>query len=195
MLIQVSSGQGPKECEYACYRVYQEFLKEFKGLDVVSINKSHKNCLKSVVFYSEKDLSSLEGTIQWICESPFRKHHKRKNWFVDVSILKEEKGIKNQNDIKYEVFRSQGKGGQNVNKVSTAIRAIHISTGVSVVSQDQRSQLQNKKIAYVRLMQKIDEVSSSINKDIHYENWNEHNLLKRGLPLRVYKGMKFQRIK
>lgn len=195
MLIQVSSGQGPKECEYACYKVYQEFLKEFKELDVVSINKSDKDCLKSVIFYSEKDLSSLEGTIQWICESPFRKHHKRKNWFVDVSVLKEEWGIKNQNDIKYEVFRSQGKGGQNVNKVSTAIRAIHIPTRVSVISQDQRSQLQNKKVAYVRLMQKIHEISSSMNKDIHYENWHEHYLLKRGSPLRVYKGMKFQKVK
>lgn len=195
MLIQVSSGQGPKECEYACYLVYKEFLKEFKDLDIVSINQSDKDCLKSIVFYSEIDSSSLEGTIQWICESPFRKHHKRKNWFVDVSILKEEFMVKNQNEIRYEVFRSQGKGGQNVNKVSTAVRAIHISTGISVISQDHRSQIQNKKIAYLRLMQKINQTSLSINHDIHYENWNEHNLLKRGSPQRVYKGMKFQRVK
>lgn len=196
MLIQISSGHGKgiKECEYACCLLYKELLKEFSSLEVVSTHYSNKECLKSAIFYTEKDLSFLEGTVQWICQSPYRPHHKRKNWFIDVSIIKEDIKIDNTNDIRYEVFRNSGKGGQNVNKVSTAIRAIHIPTGIVTVSMDQRSQLQNKKIAYLRLLEKIDETSSSINKSIHYLNWVKHNQIERGNPIRVYKGMKFIRI-
>lgn len=196
MLIQISAGQGsPKECELACYLFYKELLTEFPNLEVVSTNFSDKQCLKSAVFYSEKDLSFLEGSVQWICQSPFRENHKRKNWFINVSILQEKFRFDKDDDIRYEAFRSSGKGGQNVNKVSTAIRAIHIPTGISVVSMDQRSQIQNKKIAYLRLMKKIDEKNSSINKVIQYENWNKHNQLKRGSPIRIYKGLNFEREK
>ena len=195
MLIQISAGQGsPKECELACYLFCKELLTEFPDLEVVSTNFSDKKCLKSAVFYSEQDLSFLEGSVQWICQSPFRENHKRKNWFIDVSILQDKFRFDKDDDIRYEAFRSSGKGGQNVNKVSTAIRAIHIPTGISVVSMDQRSQIQNKKIAYLRLMKKIDEKNSSINRVIQYENWNKHNQLKRGNPIRVYKGMKFKRV-
>lgn len=111
-----------------------------------------------------------------------------------MSILQDKFRFDKDDDIRYEALRSSGKGGQNVNKVSTAIRAIHIPTGISVVSMDRRSQIQNKKIAYLRLMKKIDEKNSSINRVIQYENWNKHNQLTRGNPVRVYKGLKFRRI-
>ncbi len=191
----MNSGQGPKECEYACYLLYQELLKEYTSLEVISRCFSQPNCLKSVILYTLEDLSYLEGTVQWICQSPFRPQHKRKNWFVDISIMKEEVSIENVEDIKFETFRSSGKGGQNVNKVSTAVRAIHIPTGVSVVAMDQRSQLQNKKIAYLRLLEKINNIELSQNKSIDYDNWNKHNQIVRGNPIRVYKGMKLKRIK
>lgn len=136
MLIQINSGQGPKECEYACYLYYQELLKKHPNLKEVVSHYSQKECLQSIVLESREDLSDLQGTVQWICESPFRPHHKRKNWFIDVSILEDESDIEDIDNIRYEVFRSQGKGGQNVNKVSTAIRAIHMPTGISVISMD-----------------------------------------------------------
>ncbi|WP_373153928.1 peptide chain release factor H [Clostridium sp. AUH-JLR23] len=196
MLIQISSGLGsPQECEMACCLYLKELLKEFKTMQIVSTNYRNDKCLKSAVLYSDDDLSFLEGTVQWICQSLIRPHHKRKNWFICVSILKDEITIDNNQDIKYEVFRSSGKGGQNVNKVSTAIRAIHIPTGLSVVCMDQRNQPQNKKIAYLRLLEKIDEHNSSINGKIKYYNWNLHNQIIRGNPNRIYKGIQFKRIK
>lgn len=196
MLIQISSGHGKgiKECEYACCLLYKELLKEFSSLEVVSTRYRDSKCLKSAIFYTEEDLSFLEGTVQWICQSPFLPHHKRKNWFIDVSVIKEDIKIGNTDDIRYEMFRSSGKGGQNINKVSTAVRAIHIPTGLVTVSMDQRSQLQNKKIAYLRLLEKIDEASSSINRNIYYLNWVKHNQIQRGNPIRIYKGLEFKRV-
>lgn len=194
MLIQLSSGQGPKECERACYLYYRELMKEF-SLKVISISHETNQCCQSVVLYSENDISFLEGTMQWISLSPFRPHHKRKNWFVDVSILQEELDMENEQNIRYEVLRSSGKGGQNVNKVSTAIRAIHIPTGISVISMDQRSQYHNKKIAYLRLLKKVEENISSKNSQIQYDNWNEKHQLIRGQPNRIYQGEKMKRIK
>lgn len=195
MLIQISSGQGPKECQRACYLYYKELLKEYPSLEVVFLSEENNQCLKSIIFYTTEDLSFLEGSIQWICQSPFRPHHKRKNWFIHVSILQERFRFDQLDDIQFEVFRSSGKGGQNMNKVSTAIRAIHIPTGISAISMDQRSQIQNKKLAYLRLLHKLDESSTSINQKIDYHNWNQHNHIMRGQPIHIYQGLKFKKVK
>ena len=193
MLIQISSGQSPKECERAVYLYHKELLREFPSLEVVSIN-GDKECAKTVVLYTEEDLSFLDGTVQWICKSPFRPNHQRKNWFIDISILKEEFRFDKLNDVKFEVCRASGAGGQHVNKTNSAVKATHSPTGISAISMDERSQIQNKKKAYIRLMNKIEETGSSINNVIQYENWNEINQLVRGNPNRVYKGEEFKRL-
>lgn len=61
------------------------------------------------------------------------------------------------NDFKVERFRSTGKGGQNVNKVETAVRITHLPTGLVAACQDQRSQTQNYKSAMATLQQRIKE--------------------------------------
>lgn len=70
---------------------------------------------------------------------------------LNYTVVNEEK------DIKIEVFHSGGAGGQNINKVETAIRAIHLPSGISVVCQDERSQLKNKKRAVENLKLRIRE--------------------------------------
>ncbi len=194
MLILISSGRGPIECERAVYLYYKELLKEYPSIEVVSINGDDKYA-KSILLYCEEDVSHLEGTVQWIYESDIRKNHKRKNWFIDISILKEKLRFDQLDDIRFESFRSSGKGGQNVNKVSTAIRAIHIPTNITAISMEQRSQIQNKKIAYIRLLNKLKNETIIANKGIDYDNWNHHNHMIRGNPYRVYKGKTFKRIK
>ena len=194
MLIQINSGVGPKECERACYLYCKELMKELPDLKIIEMKQTDKGCCQSILLYGEEDLSYLQGTVQWICESPFRKHHKRKNWFIDISVFEEEQLIGNTDDISYEVVHSRGKGGQNINKVATAVRATHLPTGISVIAMDQRSQLQNKKLATLRLIEKLESDVSKVNHMIQYQNWNRHNLIVRGQPYRVYKGENFKLI-
>ena len=195
MIIQINSGNGPKECQRACYLYYRELIKEYPDLEVIDENRGDKDCLFSISLYSEKDLSHLNGTVQWICESPFRANHKRKNWYINITILQEDKLNDELGEIKYESFRSSGKGGQNVNKVSTAVRATHLPTKLSVVCMDQRKQLQNKKLAKIRLIDKLTKINQNQLEGIKYQNWNQHNQIVRGNPHSVYKGTSFKKIK
>ena len=69
-----------------------------------------------------------------------------------------------EDDVRTDIFNSSGKGGQNVNKVETAVRMTHIPTGITVTCQDERSQLQNKKRAAMILKERVAE---------YYENEQE----------------------
>lgn len=195
MIIQINSGNGPKECERACFLYCQELLKEYPEMRIISQKQSETGCLLSVELYYKEEISGLEGTVQWICKSPYRPHHKRKNWYINISYMEDTEKNDIIQDIRYETMRSSGKGGQNVNKVSTAIRAVHVPTNISVVCMDQRSQMQNKKIATLRLIEKIEEQAKEKNNRIQYRNWNRHNQIIRGNPYRVYEGSKFKRIR
>ncbi|CCY70267.1 peptide chain release factor-like protein [Eubacterium sp. CAG:161] len=144
------------------------------------------------MFETGHDLSGLEGTIQWICQSPFRPNHKRKNWFIDVSIIPEQKIVCTDPSIRFERFHCGGKGGQNVNKVETGVRLIHIPTGITVTSTSERSQILNKKDALEKLSVLLKEKQSQQKQLQANAAWIEHNRIIRGNPVRVYKGTGFK---
>ena len=79
MIIQISSGQGPAECELAVYKLYLSLNREYTDIEMLTNHaaKSGKS-YSSILFSTDADLSHLEGTVQWVCQSPFRPHHKRK---------------------------------------------------------------------------------------------------------------------
>ena len=194
MIVQLSSGQGPSECELAVLKLYEALKKEYPDIEFLSAHEAReKGCYTSIIFTTERDLSDLEGSIQWICRSPFRPNHKRKNWFVDVSIIPEMENICKDQDIRFERFHSGGKGGQNVNKVETGVRLRQIPTGITVTSTSERSQYANKKDALEKLnvilsQRELAEKQKQVN-----SAWREHTKIVRGNPVRVYEGEGFKR--
>ncbi len=208
MIIQLSSGQGPSECELAVKKLYDSLKKEFPDIEMISSHEAKRaeGCT-SILFQTEQDLSGLEGSIQWICRSPYRPNHKRKNWFVDVSVIPEvetvrkdesmpdggEKEVYQENEIRFERFHCGGKGGQNVNKVETGVRLIHIPTGITVTSTSERSQYANKKDALNKLNVILRQIELEGKKKQTNSAWQEHTKIVRGNPVRVYVGMDFKR--
>lgn len=199
-LIQITSGRGPAECCWVVAKVVKEILKYIKKnngeAEVIDrVKGTETNTLVSAVIKtSEIDKSLLDqwiGTILWIGKSPYRKFHKRKNWYIGVNYLDNNTNTYSSTDIIFQTLRSSGPGGQHVNKTESAVRAIHKPTGIFVLAQDSRSQHTNKQLAIERLQIKLKQHEHEEQIRFIQNNWNNHNSLERGNPVKVFEGNKF----
>ncbi len=195
MIVQISSGQGPVECEFAVKLLFESLKKEFDSeCFVVKSANASKFCdgFSSIVFETSADLSFLEGSVEWKCESFLRPGHKRKNWFVDVSLIPDCVETKAEGEIEWQFFRCGGNGGQNVNKVSTGVRLMHKTTGITVLCTEERSQSLNRKRALEKLQLELENINRQSKEMQNYSAWKAGKSLVRGNPVRVYEGREFR---
>ncbi|MDR1179383.1 MAG: peptide chain release factor H [Spirochaetales bacterium] len=205
IFLSISSGTGLEECARAAALTLEMIIQDIHSRDkkgeplravVIETEASRvRGNIRSALLLVEgpRALSFARewtGSIQWIWKSDYRPHHKRKNWFVSVKSWQPPENGKlfSPCDVRFETARSTGPGGQNVNKTETAVRAVHIPSGKSVVCREQRSQVLNRKTALLRLEalfrmeeeRRQDEARSGL-RHSHYE-------LERGNPIKIYDG-------
>jgi peptide chain release factor len=205
-IIHITSGRGPAECCKAVALCLKQLLKEAENgqLKVVILERipgTENRTLQSATLLisgkgSKLFCDSWTGVLLWICQSPFRKFHKRKNWFIGIQSFDKANQTKwSERDISYQTMRSSGPGGQNVNKVESAVRATHTPSGLVVTVNESRSQLQNKKLAVERLKLQFDQWLLKQALQAQQQLWEQHNMLERGNPTRTYEGSTFKRKK
>lgn len=195
--IQITAGRGPVECARVVTLVARELLKIIPPLQLTDCEPHNQvdGCFMSITFVTEdvippSIIKGWQGTVLWrSTKNPYRPGHKRSNWFVGVNFFDEvELPQIEESDIIYETCRSGGKGGQNVNKVETSVRAVHIPTGLSVKCSDERSQSQNKTLARERLLLKLRQQNDKVVAESRSRQWSNHDNLERGNPVKKFSG-------
>ncbi|MCD8308989.1 MAG: peptide chain release factor 2 [Clostridia bacterium] len=167
-ILNLHSGAGGTEaCDWTqmLYRMYQRYCEK-NGFKVTELDSEDGDeaGLKSVSFKVEGEnaygfLRAEKGVHRLVRISPFDSNKRRHTSFASLEVMPEvndenEIEIKDE-DIRIDVYRSSGAGGQKVNKTETAIRITHYPTGIVVTCQNERSQLQNKAMAFEYLRAKL----------------------------------------
>jgi peptide chain release factor len=213
-MLLLSAGKGPQECTYAVglafKRLQQECEKASVRCSIVEINEEgNASCLHHVILALEGDNESTVvnnwlGSMLWVCPSPFRKNHKRKNWYFSGQIIGSVSSGSNAEfndaaeisvkDIDFSFCRASGAGGQHVNKTDSAVRAVHKPSGIQVRVETERSQHGNKRIAINLLEYKLKQQDEEQSKAGNKEAWSSHQTLERGNSVRTFKGVSFKEI-
>ncbi|PIP51457.1 peptide chain release factor 2 [Candidatus Berkelbacteria bacterium CG_4_8_14_3_um_filter_33_6] len=146
-------------------------------------------------------LKSEAGVHRLVRMSPFDSDKARHTSFALVEIVPEiDKAVEDdfkidEKDLKIDTYRSGGAGGQNVNKVETAIRITHLPTGIVVTSQNERSQAQNRELAMKILLGKLIQLKIEKHKETIDELKGEHISVEWGSQIRSYVLAPYQMIK
>jgi len=207
-LIALHAGAGGVDSQDWALMLMRMYLRwaERRGFKSQVLETSHgeEGGLKSATIqisgdYAYGHLKSEKGVHRLVRLSPFDSDHARHTSFALAEILpKVEQGIDiniNSDDLRIDVFRAGGHGGQSVQKNSTAIRITHLPTNIVVTCQNERSQRQNRDIAMSILTARLINLETKRKEDEMAEIKGDHVSAEWGNQIRSYVLHPYQMVK
>jgi peptide chain release factor 2 len=207
-LLAIHSGAGGVEAQDWAEMLERMYLRwaENHGYktDVIDLSEGEEAGIKSVTIavdgrYAYGYLRAEKGVHRLVRLSPFDAAHRRHTSFAQVEVLPQvednsEIEIKPE-DIRIDVYRSSGAGGQNVQKNSTAVRITHLPTGLVVTCQNERSQTQNRENALRVLRGRLLEIKQQEQDEKMAELRGEYTKTEWGSQIRSYVLHPYQMVK